>query len=193
VSRYWYLASTLPSLLFAAQPPISTKEFLDTCRLLMPAEDFAEVESAPLALMEGLEGKPRSGFLSAYIAWARGFGNQLSKMRARGLGKNEEAFLRPGPQSDEAAKAATACFAIEDPYKAELAIAKESWTAIERLSALNAFDLDYLVAYRIKLAINERLARFAPEEGQKAYRRLYKEIFGTPAREAGSDSLGEKA
>ncbi len=193
MSRYWYLASTLPGLLFAAQPPISTQEFLGTCKRLMSDQDYAEVESAPQALTEGQERKPRSEFLCAYVDWARGFGNELSRLRARGIGKNEEAFLRSGSQSDEAAKAAAACFGVEDPYKAELAIARERWTAIERFSALNAFDLDYLVAYRIKLAINERLARFAPEEGQKGYRRLYKEIFGTPAREAGSDSLGEKA
>lgn len=207
MSRYWYLASSLPGLLFGAPPPLSSKDFLDTCKRLMNPKEYMETEAVSLFLEVRQKGdSPRGGdgalagisqirsaFLESFLAWERGFRNELSRLRARGCGKNEDAYVRRGRQTDEAVKAAAACFSVEDPLKAEIAIEKERWAAAERLSALSGFDLDFMIAYRIKLMINERLQSLAAEAGKNNYGRLYAEIFGAAELNAAAETSGERA
>lgn len=207
MSRYWYLASSLPGLLFGSAPSLSSQEFLAVCKRLMNPKDYLETE-AVLRCLDGelsadsrsssadrLSNSPelRSSFLESFLVWERGLKNELSRLRARKSGKNEDAHIRDGKQSDEALKAAAACFAAEDPLKAEIAIEKERWAAVDRLSALSGFDLDFIIAYRIKLLINERLQGLAAEAGRDSYRRLYTEIFGTAEHKAATDTPGERA
>ncbi len=207
MSRYWYLASSLPGLLFGTPVPLSSQDFLGFCKRLMNPKDYLETEAVPCFLegsnaAHGSGGTAdtqlslpciRSAFLKSFLVWDRGFKNELSRLRARSGGKNEEAYLREGGQADEAVKAAVACFGVDDPLKAEIGIEKERWSAVERLSALSGFDLDFIVSYRIKLLINERLHGLAAEAGKDSYRRLYEEIFGTARREAAADTPGERA
>jgi hypothetical protein len=193
VSRYWYLASALPGLLFGAPPPLGSGDFLGFCKRLMNPKDYLETEAVPRYLQGEIPAEIRSGFLESFLIWERGFKNELSRLRARGSGKNEDAYIRKGRQSDEAVKAAATCFAVDDPLKAELSLEKERWAAVERLSALSGFDLDFIIAYRIKLMINERLQNLAAEAGKNSYRRLYTEIFGAAEQEAATDTSGERA
>jgi len=207
VSRYWYLASSLPGILFGSPPPLSSRDFLGFCRRLMKPKEYLEIEAIPLYLEgnnaaagpdDGFDAQSdlsllKSALLKSFLVWDRGFKNELSRLRARASGKNEEAYLREGRQSDEAVKAAAACFAVEDPLKAEIGIEKERWAAVEQLSALSGFDLDFLVAYRIKLLISERLHSLAGEAGKESYRRLYEEIFGAAELNSAADTPGEMA
>lgn len=192
--HYWYFPATLSGLLFGAPPPISSQDFLAQCERHLASPDYLEVAAAPRYLSGDEEpGALQSSFLLTFIAWERTFRNELARLRARRLERNEETFVRPSKRFDEAARAATACFAIEDPYQAELLLERERWNAIERFSALSAFDLDFIIAYGVKLAINERLARLNKEEGGKGYKHLYGDIIGGAARTAETDNLGEKA
>jgi hypothetical protein len=185
---------------------LSSKDFLDTCKRLMNPKEYMETEAVSLFLEVWQGGDSHSGdgalagisqirsaFLESFLAWERGFRNELSRLRARGSGKNEDAYVRKGRQTDEAVKAAAACFSVEDPLKAEIAIEKERWAAAERLSALSGFDLDFLIAYRIKLMINERLQSLAAEAGKNNYGRLYAEIFGAAELNAAAETSGERA
>jgi len=228
VRRYWYLASSLPGLLFGAPPPLSSQEFVGFCKRLMKPKEYREVESVPYYLA-GIKASPshsggidnqfsgaenhakdsdsnsrsadtsqglpviQSAFLESFLVWERGFKNELSRLRARASGKNEDAYIRTGGQSDEAVKAAAVCFATDDPLKAEMGIEKERWAAVERLSALSGFDMDFLIAYRIKLLINERLQGLVAEKGKLSYKRLYTEIFGAAEQQAAVDTSGERA
>lgn len=194
MSHYWYFSATLPGLLFGSPPPMSGGEFLARCALNLTPQDYAEIAGAEDSLKGALGPKPpRSGFLAGFAAWERTFRNELARLRARRSGRPEEEFLRPSLRSDEAGKAAALCFAFDDPYQAELSLERERWNAIERLSSLAAFDLDFLIAYRLKLSINERLARLDETAGKSGYRRLYGDIFDRAARTGETVTLGEKA
>jgi hypothetical protein len=160
----------------------------------MSEKDYGELSRA----IEGFSAtdaasSPRSPFLEAFIAWERTFRNELARLRARKAERDEEAFLRVSKRSDGAGRAAAACFAVEDPYQAELFLERERWNAIESMSSLSSFDMDFLIAYRIKLAINERLERLKPETGSAGYRHLYNDILGRASRTAETEDLGEKA
>jgi len=194
VSRYWFFPATLPGLVFGAKGRLDSAEFLAQCQRHLSQGDYKEVAEAIAVL--GAENAPAafaSPLLAKFAAWERTFRNELSRLRAKRAGVREDANLRPGALSDEAGRAAAACFAIEDPYQAELALERERWNAIERLAPLAAFDLDFIVAYRLKLAINERLALLSAEAGAAGYRRLYDDILGRAARSTESDTLGEHA
>jgi len=171
VSRYWYFSATLPGLLFGAPSPFSDKEFLSWCKRLMSGRDYDEVSRAVESFMakEPFSAQ-RSKFLRNFIAWERTLRNELSRGRT-----------------------AAACYAVEDPYQAELFLERERWNAIERMSSLSSFDVDFLIAYRLKLAINERLERLNAKSGSAGYQHLYSDILGRASRNAETQDLGVKA
>ncbi len=194
MNRYWFFPATLPGLVFGAKGRLDSVEFLAQCQRHLSKDDYKEVADV-LAVLSA-DAAPAvfsSQFLTRFAAWERTFRNELSRLRAKRAGVREDASLRPAARSDEAARAAAACFLIEDPYQAELALERERWNAIERLAPLAAFDLDFIVAYRLKLAINERLAKLSVESGVDGYRRLYNDILGRAARSTETDTLGEHA
>ncbi|MFA5851495.1 MAG: hypothetical protein WC820_02235 [Spirochaetales bacterium] len=173
---------------------MSSQEFLALCKRNISPEDCAEVIEAPAYLVgEKSPEALRSGFLSNFVAWERTFRNELARLRARRAEQNEEVFVRPSRRSDEAARAALLCFQVEDPYQAELLLERERWNAIERLSSLSSFDLDFIMAYRMKLAINARLEHFTMESGKEGYRTLYGDIIGRASRTVETDMRGDKA
>ena len=194
MSRYWYFSATLPGLLFGAPPPFSDEEFLSRCKRLMQEKDYSELSQA---IESFVAKKPisaqRSSFLRNFIAWERTLRNELSRLRARKAERNEEEYLRVSEHRDEAGRTAAACYAVEDPYEAELFLERERWNAIERMSSLSSFDVDFLIAYRLKLAINERLERLNAESGSAGYQQLYSDILGRASRTAETQDLGEKA
>jgi hypothetical protein len=194
VSRYWFFPATLPGLVFGAKGALGGAEFLEQCRRHLSGDDYKEVAGA-IAVLSADEAPSAFGspLLTKFAAWERTFRNELSRLRAKRAGAREDANLRSSARNDEAGRAAAACFAIEDPYQAELALERERWNAIERLAPLAAFDLDFIVAYRLKLAINERLALLSAEAGAAGYRRLYDDILGRADRSTETDTSGEHA
>ena len=191
MNRYWFFPATLPGLFFGAKSDQSSAGFLAQCEHYLSPEDFREVSGA-IATLGADELPPTLGsaLLARFADWERTFRNELSRLRAKRAGVREDSFLKPSGRDDEAGRAAAACFAVEDPYQAELALERERWTAIDRLAPLVAFDLDFLIAYRLKLAINERLASLDAEAGTAGYRRLYDDILGRAPRSAETDTLG---
>ncbi|MCE1196085.1 hypothetical protein LWX53_06265 [bacterium] len=194
MNRYWFFPATLPGLVFGSKAGMSSSEFLAQCERYLSAADYRETFDA-IAALEADETPTSLGspLLAKFADWERTFRNELSRLRARRAGARENAYARPAGRNDEAGRAAAACFAIEDPYQAELALERERWSAIDRLAPLAAFDLDFIVAYRLKLAINERLALLSAETGAAGYRRLYDDILGGAPRSAETDTLGVQA
>lgn len=178
MSRYWYFPATLPGLLFGSIPPMTDEQFMEMARQALSPSDFAELEQCfNQSENRKTDAGGSSKLLSDYRAWERAFRNELVRLRARKAGIDEERYIRQGPGKDEAAAAALACFAYQDPLEAELAAEHERWLAVERYSALSSFDLDSIIAYRIKLGILNRLKTLEKERGILEYSRLYKEIM----------------
>lgn len=170
------------------------EEFLSLCKRHLSEADYSDVANL-FSFLESAEAPAglRSGFLSDFVAWERSFRNELARLRARQADRAEEKYIRATFRSDEAGRAASACFAAEDPYQAEILLERERWNAIERLSALSAFDIDFILAYRLKLAIAERLERLGAEAGVAGYKHLYNDILDRASRTVETDKLGEKA
>ena len=80
------------------------------------------------------------------MAWERSFRRQLALLRAQAAGRDISRYLIATSPVDDwtqaAIQAATSCFALTDPYQAELTFEKERWSAAERFSTFATFDLD---------------------------------------------------
>lgn len=191
--RYWYFAATLPGFLFSSPPPMKESEFLARCRRYMEKEDYAELERGDGLVAAGeLPATFRSPLLRTYLLWERSLRNELSIMRIRdagraGLGgRPDDTYVRPCntniPEAqglmERARLSAARCFAVQDPLLAEQAFERERWGVVDELSISSSFDLDFIVAYHIKLGIVGRLARFDQSLGTASYGRLYNDILG---------------
>lgn len=186
MSRYWYFPATLPGLMFGSVSPMTDEQFMEMAKQALSISDFAELESCLNISEHGTKEKTYSSkFLADYRAWERAFRNEFARLRSRKATIDEEQYLREGPCKEEAAAAALICFNYQDPLEAEFAVEHERWLAVERYSALSSFDLDSIIAYRIKLRIVNRLKNLEKERGILEYSKLYKEIM---EREASIDA-----
>lgn len=192
MSRYWYFPATLPGLMFGSVSPMTDEQFMEMAKQALSISDFAELESCLNISEHGTKEKTYSSKLLAdYRAWERAFRNELARLRSRKAGIDEEQYLREGQCNDEAIAAAQSCFACQDPLEAELLAEHERWLAVERFSALSSFDLDSIIAYRIKLRIVNRLKNLEQERGILEYSKLYKEIMERAAS-IDANSLGDE-
>jgi hypothetical protein len=164
---------------------MSSKEFLEQCAFHLDSYSYDLVALSAVAVLEpsslSLDGSP---LLSSIAAWERSLRNELSRLRARKIQANEDQYLRDTELSSEGMRIAQAAFALDDPLQAELFIERERWMSIERSSALSDFQLDAICAYRLRLAIAERVAAIQVEAGKEHYARLYDEILGGTSRTA---------
>lgn len=177
---YYYLRSTLPTLLPASAPPFSFRGFLDRCEGRMRDADFRVLEAAGETEAEDAETTRRargSRVLSAFRTWDKALRNELARLRAHKQGKAPEKFLRPGDPEWDGIRTAQAAAQCEDPLEGELLIEREKWAYLERLESGHYFDLEALASYALKLRILERRARFEAERGESSYQTAYHEIL----------------
>lgn len=185
--RYWYLASTLPYFPFGAEAPMTVSEFDELCSRLVERHDRQVLAAVPL-IMEGKDAPAASAspLLREYFEWERGTRNALVLLRARSLQRDPEPWIRPGVISGDAHRAASAIHSAPDPLQAAMLFERERWIAIERLASLSAFDLDTLIAYKMKLMLAERLGRLSAERGREGFALYYQDIISAASGRAGT-------
>jgi hypothetical protein len=180
VGSYYYFAATLTTLELGAPAPMSSEDFLGYCRRHLDPSDLGIVEGA--VLLSPPEGPPAAAsgsmLLRRYYSWERTLRNELARLRARGLDRAAEPWIRPAERDGGAVRAAAAAFQCPTPLVAELLLEQERWTVIRTDAALHVFGLDRIIAYRLELQILERLARLREEQGEPRYREAYAAILG---------------
>lgn len=190
MSTYYYLRSTLPTLLQASPPPFSFQAFLERSEGRVNEADYEILRAAGAEALVGDDPSRqirRSRVLTAFYAWEKALRNELVHLRAHKLGKAPERFLRPGDLEWDAVRTAQGAAQSEDPLEGELFIEREKWNFVERLETGHYFDLEALVAYALKLQILERRARFEAERGEASYSTIYKDILNAAQASAPDD------
>ena len=204
--HYWYFVPTLPGFLFTSPPPMREEDFLAKAEKYMAPEDFAELrKSAELFIAGTVPPDFRSSLLRNYVTWERSMRNELSILRCRAAGLSEVTkYVRPieaNPNSEtlsdaliqQAQFSARRVFEVQDPLLAEQALERERWNCLDELARSSYFDLDFLIAYYLKLRIVSRLAYFDQERGMAAYKRLYNDILGSGSNTAQTATSGDIA
>ena len=204
--RYWYFVPTLPGFLFTSPAPMREEDFLEKAEKYMAAEDFAELrKSAELFTSGTVPPDFRSSLLRDYVSWERSMRNELSILRCRAAGLSEVTkYVRPIAATSnseslsdaliqQAQFSARRVFEVQDPLLAEQALEHERWNCLDELARSSYFDLDFLIAYYLKLRIVSRLAYFDQERGMAAYKRLYNDILGSGSNTAQTATSGDIA
>jgi len=187
MKRYWYFASTLASFPFGVPPPLSVEEFDVLCSRFVDKEDLELVRHVDVVRRgEYAACIERSSFLKTYFEWERGVRNALVMLRAKANKWDAEQWIRPGSVGADALQSAQAVSAAPDPLQAELVFEHERWHAVETFASLSIFELDALLAYKMKLLIATRCASFDRERGKQGFRTLYQDTVDAAAEAASS-------
>lgn len=189
MKRYWYFASTLPFFPFGSTAPMTIDEFDERCSRLVDKADMELVKLVERArsgeYCAAMEGSP---FLRAYTQFECGVRNALVIARAKANRWDPEPWLRTGIAVAEVSQIVQTILGAADPLQAELALEHERWNAIDQLSALSLFEMDYILAYKMKLLIAIRCSSFDRARGTEEFNALYKDIIDAAA-DAASTAL----
>ncbi len=175
MAQYYYLVASLPLLRFDDSPPFSGRAWLELCREHVTAGDYALLSRISFAALVPRSGDPAAW--QAYVAWETALRDELAVQRAQKLGLSPDSFRREAPFFVGLTALAKEALAAETALAVETALDRRRWARIDELEVGSPFDLNRLVAYRLKLLLLERRARFRPEPGRAAFAREYSLIL----------------
>jgi len=166
---YYFLMSSLPVLEWDAPPPLSSDRLLDLAAGWVGARDLEALRN--ITLLPGRA--PCCKADARWQAWETFLRNLLVMHRTRRYGAVPDPYLRPvvdGPHSivrriDEIVK-------IEDAWERETAIDRLRWEFLEEVAGPSPFSFDALAAYRLRLLLLEKRARYDDERGASVLNRI---------------------
>jgi hypothetical protein len=153
---YTYFISSLPMLRFGSKSALSLKDFLTRCAELIGDKECQLIRKAVSTDGFKLEGN----LPQALLRWKEfdfSLRNELAK--ARSLRKKTEAarFLRPGGKTEmRIAHLAQSAFRQANILEGERYLDNGRWQELDEIASGHYFDLEFLLAYALKLAILER-------------------------------------
>jgi len=165
MSSYYYFISTLPSLAFGDQPPMTSGDFLKNSREWISEADWQSLK----ATAEGFENPAKNDVEIQWGNWEETLLNALAVARAAKLGKDQAAYLNKSGSADSQMRSAVQeAVKEENQQKAEETIDKLKWSFLDEISATHSFDFNIALSYLLKLKILERWAVLDEEEGKEA-------------------------
>ena len=154
---YHYLAASLPYLFFKGAVPVSVNSFLEECGKWLSKKELSIIVSANLNNSEIYKDSPQ-----AVNEWKE-FNNYLSEELA--LARKEKDYSSLSINSKK-------IFESANPLEMEKEYEKLRWDFIDQLEPCYYADINWLVLYKYKLQILERLRRFNKEQGHKIFNKL---------------------
>lgn len=173
----YYLIAQLPSLdgLSDNMPvPITEERFLELCGNFLGKK--AQDELGKVSLVPSREYEKFSSKLIK--AWNEGEQNlrlALGKVRAEKM--NKQFDTQDKRLSDSLLQTARMAVEIENPMEAEKFLNHQRLEFLETLRPMDAFALDYVFYYRIKLKLILRIRQFDVDTGKAAYKNIYNSIM----------------
>ena len=169
--EYYYLVATLPLLEFGMKMPVSYEDFLSSCQEQLSIKDLEAIKRTSIAPLE--EAKDPCPTLREWKKFDITLRNELSRYRASKKSKDAAAYIR-GEDYFDPFIATEAHWAINEssPLEAERFLDRFRWERIEEIEREHYFDLDYLIAYALKLQILARWQRIDSEGGMRVLQDL---------------------
>jgi len=185
LTQYYYLVASLPLLRFDDPPPFSSRSWLELCREHAAPDDHALLARISFDALVPQRGDPDTW--QAYAAWETALRDELAVQRAQRLGLSPDLFLRDAPFYAGLPTLVKEALAAGTPLAVESALDRRRWAYIDELEVGSQFDLGRLVAYRLKLLLLERRARFRPETGRASFAKEYSLILDSAAPSSGAN------
>ena len=160
--NYYYFAASLPLLTLDGAPPCSVDEFSALCREHLAGDDLAAAEAL---LGDGPSDHP---YVTAWRDLETQLRNALARTRAARLGVDPAPHVRPQQGVDSAVdKAVTDAYTRSSPIERERVLDQFRWAAAEAIAGFDAFALDTILAYSVKLRLAERWASLDENQGRE--------------------------
>ena len=169
--EYYYLVASLPLLEFGMKMPVSYEDFLSCCQEQLSIKDLETIKRTKIAPTE--EAKDPCPTLREWKKFDITLRNELSRSRASKKSKDAAVYIR-GEGYLDPFLAIEAHWAINEdsPLEAERFLDRFRWERIEELEREHYFDIDYLIAYALKLQLLERWQRIDSEGGMRVLQDL---------------------
>lgn len=168
---YTYLISSLPALVFGAEPPFSFGDFLKICQPLISESDFNILKTSSREGEYIYEGIPPT--LQKWREFDTTLRNELVKIRASRKKIDPAKYLRrDGYAESSISHAALNAYRNPSLLEAEKALDLARWRALEELCVGHYFDIDFLLIYAHKLLILQRWQRINSADKVQQLERL---------------------
>jgi hypothetical protein len=157
--RYAYLIASLPSLRFGEPPPLSSARFLEMLAPWAGTADYTAI--AGVTLQEPFAEPDRHPVARAWRRFEIALRNTLAVARCRTTGGEPRDHLRPAPDMDTGRHIPLAdVLNAPDPLEAERRLSFLRWRVLDEFEGEFPSDTGFLIAYRVRLLLLERLASF---------------------------------
>ena len=148
MDKYFYVVSQLPMLFWDREPSTSSEAFLAEAEKWLSPSDFAILRDAGIKETRAAQNLPP--LLGEYRNFERTFRTELAQWRkAHYEGQDYKPQTFP-----------VAMIKDVNPLEAERAILKRRWDLVDDLELGHHFDLEFLIAFYLKLQILEKLSAF---------------------------------
>ncbi len=157
MDRYFYLAAQLPFLQFAQPPALERKAFLEEARKWMSSGEFLLLSRSNIDARQIFSDDPF--LVREYKIFEKELSSELAGWR-QARAAQQESRLLPWLAS---------LISEADPLQAEINLARLRWSMLDQLEAGHYFDLEFLIAFYLKLQILERLSVFDKQKGTEMF------------------------
>lgn len=175
---YYYLVSQLPNISSSdskSSLPLNTKDFVELCSRFVSEKEKKIISNLSLVPPKQLK-STGSAFLDTWYEKERNLRFALAQIRSQRM-KKDAVTLPPGCTTDIINAARTAV-GMNSPYSAEQFLFDYRLRLLNDLRPLDAFSIDAVYAYGIRLMLIERIRKFNVENGTSAYHKIYDSILG---------------
>ncbi|MCR4579630.1 MAG: DUF2764 domain-containing protein [Treponema sp.] len=174
---YYYLVSQLPNISAAetkAALPLTGEQFRELAGRFISEDEKKILEKLSLVPPMELEATG-SAFLDTWYEKERNLRCALAQIRAQKL-KKDSIPLPPGCTADIVTAARTAV-GMDSPLSAEQFLYDYRLRLLDDLRPLDAFSIDAVYAYGLRLILVERMRKFEVENGKTSYHKIYDTIL----------------
>ncbi len=176
---YYYLYSSLPSLAFGGNAPMTPADFDALCAEAMTPEEFERLRSRPELKVP--RDPDASGSLPPVYAAYTKFEQYLRTRIAQRRNGREEDKADPLPDPAEyygEVDFGLGAAASADPLEREKQVDRIRWNKLDDLEAGHDFDFDALCVYRLKLLILDKYRKRNQEAGRENFNAAAARISG---------------
>ncbi|MCR4899289.1 MAG: DUF2764 domain-containing protein [Treponema sp.] len=174
---YYYLVSQLPNISSGeskANLTMNTVQFLEVAGRFISPKEKTVLEG--LSLVPPMElSSTGSKFLDVWYEKERNLRCALAQIRAQKMKK--DSFPLPAGCTADIISAARTAVGMDSPLSAEQFLYEYRLRLLDDLRPLDAFSIDAVYAYGLRLMLVERMRKFEVENGKTSYHEIYDTIL----------------
>ena len=174
---YYYLVSQLPNISTTESKsslPISFEQFKELASRFLKEDETKIIENLSLVPSKELT-STKSVFLDVWYEKERNLRFALAQIRSQKMKK--DSISLPAGCTQDIVTAARTAVGMNSPLSAEQFLYEYRLRLLEDMRPLDAFSIDAIYAYGMKLLLVERMKKFEVENGKSSYHIIYDKIL----------------